>query len=195
MKIKVYLQILSGIGMLIAAFQLSAHPLLNESGNLTGGLLHPFSGLDHVIAMLAVSLWAVQRGAQFVWKIPFLFSLMLLAGAVLASTGIQLPLLETFIALSILVLGVLISLQPTVQVLVGMLMMTGFALYHGYAHGIALPAGAINIEYLTGLWLSTALIHGVGIGGGLILQRFGHTVLRWSGVPLLGLGSLLLLSV
>lgn len=194
MKTKVYQQALLSIGMLLAALPLAAHPLSVESG-VSSGLLHPFTGIDHVIAMLAVGIWAVQRGSQYLWKIPLLFSLVLLAGVMLAGTGIQLPMAETVIALSVLLLGILISLQPRVSTFVGMLMIAGFAIYHGYAHGVAVPAGAITTEYLTGLWVSTSLLHFVGIIAALYTQFVSNRVLRWSGAPLIGLGSLLLLSV
>ena len=194
MKIKIYLRVLLSFGILIAALPLAAHPLSVESG-VGSGLLHPFTGIDHVIAMLAVGIWVVQRGSQYLWKIPLFFSLVLLAGVMLASTGIQLPMAETVIALSILFLGIVISLQPRVRTFVGMLMITGFAIYHGYAHGIAVPAGAITTEYLTGLWFSTALLLSIGIIVALFLQIVSNRVLRWSGAPLIGIGSLLLLSV
>jgi len=195
MKNKNYQRVLLSIGMLMAALPLSAHPLWSEGGSLSSGLLHPFLGIDHVIAMLAVGMWAVQRGARFVWKIPLVFSLILLMGVVLAGTGIQLPMTETIIALSILILGILISMRSSVHLYIGMLMIACFAIYHGYAHGIAIPAGAITVEYLTGLWLSTALLHFAGILAALFMQHVSNRVLRWCSVPLIGLGSLLLLSI
>ena len=184
-------QILIGLGALFAVSPLMAHPLGGEVGSITSGLLHPLLGVDHMIAMLAVSIWAVQRGSRFIWQLPLLFSLVLLGGAVLASTGIYLPLMESFIALSILIMGLAISLRQTVNALVGMLMIAGFGLYHGFAHGIALPAGGLGLEYLAGLWLSTAMIHIIGIISAMFLQR--TSLLHWSGAPLIGLGGLLLL--
>ncbi|QPF75210.1 HupE/UreJ family protein [Roseateles sp. DAIF2] len=155
----------------------------------TEGFSHPFTGLDHLAAMLAVGIWSAGS-ARRQWLAPAVFVIMLLAAALLAQGGLVFPAVEPMIAASLVAAGLLLLLTPLQQLppAVGALLMGGFALFHGAAHGQELAgAGA-----LIGMGLATALLHGLGIA-------LGHALRRWSiwlpraagaGVALMGIGLL-----
>ncbi len=135
------------------------------------GFGHPVSGLDHLAAMVAVGLWAAQRGGRLIWALPATFVGVMLLGGALGMAGIGMPLVEPAISASVLILGLLIATAvrlpaPASVVLVGL-----FALFHGHAHGTELPAGVTGAVYTVGFALATALLHGVGIGAALGLSR------------------------
>lgn len=194
MKIRDIQQVIIAMLLMLFALPAVAHPVAVSGSGLVNGLIHPLAGMDHVLAMIAVGLWAARRGAQVEWKIPIMFSIMLLAGAVLAISSLQLPWLETLIASSMLVLGLLISLQPKVRTSMAILLIGGFAVYHGYAHGIVSTV-MMSSEYLVGLWVSTALLQLVGVAMALLIARMNMKLLRWSGVPLIAVGALLLTGI
>src|ERR1700678_3003592 len=86
-----------------------AHHLPGESNGFASGLNHPLHGLDHILAMVAVGLWAAQLGSRAVWRVPATFVCLMIAGGALGMAGIQLPLVETGILVSVLAMGVLIA--------------------------------------------------------------------------------------
>jgi urease accessory protein len=135
------------------------------------GLAHPFSGLDHVLAMVAVGLWASQIGGRALWLLPLTFPVVMAVGAALGFGGVALPWVEIGIAASVLVLGgaVALALRPSLAVsipLVGL-----FALLHGYSHGVELPAGATALSYGAGFIAATLVLHVIGIGIGVAAGR------------------------
>lgn len=154
------------------------------------GLAHPFTGLDHLAAMLAVGIWSAGTPRRQ-WLTPLVFTLMLLAGALLARSGLSLPAIEPMIAGSLLVVGALLMSPkqlPVALASLATLVMGGFALFHGAAHGQELSgAGA-----LAGMVLGTALLHGLGIALGLALRKGSVWLPRLSGaaVALFGMGLL-----
>ena len=144
-----------------------------HSGNhlLTGfssGLSHPLLGLDHLLAMIAIGLWAAQQGGRALWAVPLAFVGAMVVGGGLAWAGLALPQIETGIAASVLVLGLLIATRRQWAVTAGMTVAAGFALFHGYAHGLEMPQAASPALYALGFVLATACLHGVGIAGSLI---------------------------
>jgi urease accessory protein len=144
-----------------------------HSGNhlLTGfssGLSHPLLGLDHLLAMIAIGLWAAQQGGRALWAVPLAFIGAMGVGGGLAWAGLALPQLETGIAASVLVLGLLIATRRQWAVTAGMTVAAGFALFHGYAHGLEMPQAVSPALYALGFVLATACLHGVGIAGSLI---------------------------
>jgi urease accessory protein len=158
----------------------------DESGAAAGllsGLAHPISGLDHVLAMVAVGLWGAQLGAPAVWTLPIAFPLVMALGGALALAGVALPGVELGIALSALVLGLLVLGQVRPRPAVAALVVGCFALFHGHAHGTELPAGANGALYSIGFVVATGSLHALGIALGL-LQRFerGRLVLRACGL-------------
>jgi urease accessory protein len=151
------------------------------------GLTHPFTGLDHLAAMLAVGIWSAGTPRRQ-WLAPLVFTLMLLAGALLAQSGLSFPAIEPMIAGSLLVVGALLMSPKQLPLVLAALAMGGFALFHGAAHGQELA----GTDALAGMVLGTALLHGLGIALGLALRKGSLWLPRISGaaVALFGLGLL-----
>lgn len=147
-----------------------AHIGIGDAGGFMHGLVHPASGQDHVLAMLAVGLWAAQTGGRSVWAVPLTFVSVMALGGALPLLGIGLPFVEQGIVLSVLLLGVLIAVSVRLPLWLGSGMVGLFALWHGYAHGAEMPALASGIEYAQGFLLATALLHTIGIAFGLGMQ-------------------------
>lgn len=168
-----------------------AHTFGSQGAGLIAGLTHPFVGLDHLLAMIAVGIWAGQLGGRAVWLIPLTFVSVMAAAATLASFGLLLPLMEPAIACSVLVLGLLIAGSVRLPTSVCALLVSLFAVFHGYAHGLELPQAASPILYGAGFVLATALLHGLGIGFARnsrqhkMLQRIaGYSLIAASGLLL-----------
>jgi urease accessory protein len=133
-----------------------------------GGLAHPLQGMDHLLAMIAIGLWATQQGGRATWAVPAAFVGAMALGGGLAWSGIALAHAETGIALSVLVLGLLVATRRQWAVPAGMAIAAAFALFHGYAHGLEMPQAASPVLYGLGFVLATVCLHGVGIAGSLI---------------------------
>lgn len=168
-----------------------AHTFGSQGAGLMAGLTHPFVGLDHLLAMFAVGIWAGQLGGRAVWLIPLTFVSVMAVAATLASFGLLLPLMEPAIACSVLVLGLLIAGSVRLPTSVCALLVSLFAVFHGYAHGLELPQAASPILYGAGFVLATALLHGIGIGFARnsrqhkMLQRIaGYSLIAASGLLL-----------
>ena len=149
-----------------------AHP--GHAGHLPGalaGLMHPFLGLDHLLAMLAVGVWATQLGGRAQWLLPLSFVALLAAGGGLAIAGVGLPMVEGGIATSVLLLGILIALAVKMPTALAAAMVGVFALFHGHAHGSEMPAFSTPWQYAFGFMLASALLHGAGVWLGKGLQR------------------------
>lgn len=155
------------LGASSAAF---AHPGHNVSG-LAAGLMHPVSGLDHLLAMVAVGLWAAQDGGRKVWLLPATFMTMLSVGAVIAMQWQTLPMIESGIAASVLALGLLVALSQQLPVIVSVAITALFGLLHGYAHGLELPQSAAPAAYALGFLVATASVHLSGIAIGIAAQK------------------------
>jgi len=168
----------------------SAHPGHAAAG-FAGGLAHPFLGLDHMLAMIAIGLWAAQQGGRALWAIPAAFVSAMGLGGALAWSGVALPHVETAITLSVLVLGLLIATQRRAPVMIGMGIAAVFALFHGYAHGLEMPQIASPALYALGFVVATASLHGAGIAGGL----FGRRAMRMVGIGIAATGLALVLGV
>ena len=127
------------------------------------GLAHPFSGLDHVLAMVAVGLWAAQLGRPAAWLLPLAFPVVMAGGAILAALGLAVPGVEAGIAGSVMVLGLLVVLAARPSLAVAAAVVGFFALFHGHAHGTELPMTADPWLYGAGFVIATALLHGTGL--------------------------------
>jgi len=159
----------------IAAFVLVpgvalAHPGHGDAG-FTHGFAHPLSGLDHVLAMLAVGLYAALLGGRALWLVPASFVAMMAVGGALGMAGIALPYTEAAIALSVIVLGLAVALRVSLPTLVAMALVGTFAVFHGHAHGAEMPQAASGYAFAAGFVLATALLHGVGIALGLAAAK------------------------
>ncbi len=149
----------------------SAHTGSHTVTGFVSGLTHPLLGLDHLLAMVAIGLWAAQQGGRALWAVPAAFVGAMGMGGGLAWAGLSLPYVETGIAASVLVLGLLIATQRQWAVTVGMAIAAGFALFHGYAHGLEMPQATSPALYALGFVLATLGLHGLGMAGSLIGRR------------------------
>lgn len=131
------------------------------------GLTHPLQGLDHLLAMFAIGLCAVQQGGRARWPLPAAFLAALVLGGVLAWSGGALPQVGTAVALSVLALGLLVATRCRTPLLAGMAIAAAFALFHGYVHALEMPQAASPVRYALGFVLATIGLHGAGIGAGL----------------------------
>ncbi|HVK98905.1 MAG TPA: HupE/UreJ family protein [Dongiaceae bacterium] len=182
-----------GALLLIGAPAAFAHPGHGDIQGFISGFAHPWNGLDHVLAMLAVGIWAAQMGGRKSWALPLTFPLLMLAGGAMGMSGLGLPGVEIGIALSALLLGalVLLAARPTMGFaapLVGI-----FALFHGHAHGAELPVGVDALMYCGGFVLATAMLHGLGLLlGSLHRWKSGALALRGAGGVIAAAGATLL---
>ena len=148
-----------------------AHIVAGVPGGFISGFEHPLTGLDHFLAMFAVGLWGAQMGGSSIWKLPVAFPLIMTLGGVLGMAGVEIPYVETGIALSIVVLGGAIAFAWKPPQAVALLIVSVFAIFHGYAHGKELPDAADKAAYAVGFVIATGLIHVIGIGVGLVLHK------------------------
>jgi urease accessory protein len=151
----------------------SAHTGVSEAHGALHGFVHPIGGLDHVLAMVAVGIFATQLGGRALWLLPASFLAAMVAGGALAMAGIKLPLVETAIALSVVALGAVICLKIALPIAGAVALVAGAALFHGYAHGAEMPAAMSGIAYGLGFVAATALLHMAGIAIGLAINYIG----------------------
>lgn len=159
-----------------------AHDGTGLAGGFTAGLAHPFSGLDHMLAMVSVGLWGAFLGRPLLFILPMVFPMMMVVGAALGMAGIPLPPVELGIAISVVALGGLIvgAVRAPVPVAIGIVAF--FALFHGYAHGVELPSAADPAGYSFGFVVATGLLHLAGIALGLVRAKpLGEVALRGAG--------------
>ena len=172
---------------------LFAHTRGGEAAGFLAGLSHPVSGLDHVLAMVAVGLWGAQLGPPAVWLLPVAFPMIMALGGTLGLVGVHLPGVEIGIALSAIGLGAAVLFEAKPKLGVAAALVGFFAIFHGHAHGTELPQGANGLLYSIGFVVATGLLHLAGIGIGTIHRwPAGRTALRWTGalVALAGLAFL-----
>ena len=141
-----------------------AHSMGPEGVGFIFGLAHPFMGLDHLLAMIAVGIWAAQTGGNAVWRLPLSFIVMMTVAALISASGFSLPFLEPLIAGSVVLLGLMIVFAVRLQVNLSIFLVGVFAVFHGYAHGLEMPQASSAILYGGGFVLATTLLHLIGIG-------------------------------
>ena len=167
-----------------------------ETGGIVWGLAHPFSGLDHLLAMIAVGLWAVQIGKRALWLLPLSFVSAATLGAALGMGGVRLPLVEPAILASVIALGALIAFARRLPLGVSAAIVFAAALFHGQAHGSEIPATASGFQAISGFIIATAILHTIGVAGGLTLRRSGRCgAIRVAGAAILSAAVLMSLGV
>lgn len=186
-----FVRSIAAAGLVLFAGTASAHTGDHAITGFFSGLTHPLLGLDHLLAMIAVGLWAAQQGGRALWAVPAAFVGAMLGGGALAVAGGVLPQVETAIVLSVLVLGLLIATRRQWAVPVGMAVAAAFALFHGYAHGLEMPQAASPALYAIGFVLATAFLHGVGI----VSNRVGRHAVRLAGLGIAAAGLAFVLGV
>jgi urease accessory protein len=152
----------------LVALPALAHVQQGQAAGFLTGLSHPVSGLDHVLAMIAVGLWGAQLGAPALWLLPVTFPLVMAFGGLLGLLGMPLPGVEVGIALSALALGLAVATSWRPPLAVAALLVAAFAVFHGHAHGTELPPGQSGLTYSIGFVVATGLLHLAGIGIGVI---------------------------
>ncbi|HVO01631.1 MAG TPA: HupE/UreJ family protein [Candidatus Cybelea sp.] len=169
----------------ISAF---AHITEGPVGGFGSGFEHPLSGPDHFLAMFAVGIWGAQMGGRSVWTLPVTFPLVMAMGGLAAMLGLRLPGTELGIAVSIVALGSAILFAWHPMEIIALLLISVFAICHGYAHGVELPRAADPADYAVGFVLATGTIHLLGIGVGLALGKpyQGRLARALGGVIVLG---------
>jgi urease accessory protein len=146
------------------------------------GFLHPISGLDHVLAMVAVGLWGAQLGAPAIWLLPVAFPMVMAIGGMLGLLGVPLPGIEYGIAASAILLGVAVMLEARPPLVVAAILVGFFAVFHGHAHGTELPPGQSALLYSMGFVIATGCLHAAGIGIGTVHRwPWGRSLLRAAG--------------
>ncbi len=159
-----------------------AHVQQGEAAGFLTGLRHPISGLDHVLAMVAVGLWGAQLGAPAIWLLPVAFPLVMAMGAMLGLMGIPLPGIEYGIAASAILLGAAVMFEARPPLAVAAILVSFFAIFHGHAHGTELPPGQSALLYSIGFVMATGCLHAAGIAIGTVHRwSWGQTVLRVAG--------------
>jgi len=172
------------ITMITALWAQSAlgHILQREAYGFVTGFLHPISGADHVLAMVAVGLWGAQLGAPAIWVLPVAFPLVMAMGGMLGFLGMPLPGVEYGIAASAIVLGAAVAFELRPSLVIAALVVGCFAIFHGHAHGTELPAGQSALLYSMGFVVATGGLHAIGIGIGTAHRRpWGRRLLRVAG--------------
>ncbi len=162
-----------------------AHTGVGETSGFLHGFAHPVSGLDHVLAMVMVGVFAYQLGSRALWLVPTTFVLVMALGGTLGIVGISVPYVEVGIALSVLVLGAIVALGVKAPTAVAMGTVGLFAIFHGHAHGVEMPEDAGGLAYAAGFMIATGSLHFVGISIGLVIgkveERYGQIALRSTG--------------
>jgi urease accessory protein len=183
------------LGGLVLPMACAAHVESGAAGGFLSGLAHPISGLDHVIAMVAVGLWGAQLGLPALWVLPVAFPMMMAFGGVLGLIGAPLPGVEIGIAASAIVLGALVLAAVRLPLAAALIIVAVFAIFHGHAHGTELAPDEDAMLYSIGFVIATGLLHAIGIGIG-VMQRWttGRFVLRGAGALVLCGGLWFLLS-
>jgi urease accessory protein len=152
-----------------------AHVGVGSASGFVHGFAHPITGIDHVLAMVAVGTFAASLGGRALWAVPLTFVSVMALGGALGVAGIEVPFVEAGIAISVIVLGAAVALQWKWPVAAAMALVGIFAVFHGHAHGAEMPVDAAGLEYGLGFMLATALLHVAGIGLGFGLAKFART--------------------
>ncbi|MDX2476276.1 MAG: HupE/UreJ family protein [Gammaproteobacteria bacterium] len=170
-----------------------AHTGIAQHG-LASGLAHPFLGLDHLLAMVAVGIWAGSLGGKASWRIPLAFIAIMSVSALLSQGLMSMPLIESGIAVSLLLLGLFIVLAVKLPVVMGMLVVSLFAIFHGVAHGVEWPVAASPFWYVSGFVIATSLLHAVGVMAGASRNDLSQLFVRLTGALIATTGGFMLLA-
>lgn len=174
------------LGLLLCLPSLAhAHVGVGQAGGFGHGFGHPLGGFDHICAMVAVGLWAAQTGGRAIWAVPLTFVTVMAFGGFLGMLHVGIPFIETGIVISVLTLGVFIAAAVRMPLIASILIVGLFATFHGHAHGEEMPETASGLAYAIGFVLATALLHAIGIGLGVGIQKISKPmVVRFAGVAI-----------
>jgi urease accessory protein len=162
-----------------------AHLIPGDVRGFSSGFAHPLQGLDHVLVMVAVGLWATQLGGRARWLVPASFVGVMALGGALAMSSLRVPFTQEGILLSMLVMGMLIAVAARFPLPASMAIVGLFAFFHGHSHGMEMPANAVGLAYGAGFAMATALLHASGIGMGILAQQCSKTpAIRFAGATI-----------
>jgi urease accessory protein len=167
------------------------------AGGFSEGFSHPVLGFDHLLAMLSVGVLSAQMGGRAIWTIPSVFVGMMLVGGVMGIYNVGLISVELGISISVFVLGIALAIDRRLPMLLIFLVVSFFAIFHGYAHGEEMPILANPTMYALGFASGTATIHLAGVFIGVIARRVpsGLAFLRYVGAGVAGIGVHLLVGL
>lgn len=177
------------LGFASPAFAHTGH----EVAGFVSGLAHPVFGLDHLLAMLTVGLWAGLAGGRSLWAWPVAFVGSMLLGGALAMSGVMLPGVELVIGVSVVTLGIAVTAGFKPQLVLGAALIALFGLAHGYAHGLEAPGVGSGFTYVAGYVLATAALHGIGLAAVMLNRtRFAAVLTRVAGGAVMLAGAALI---
>ena len=168
-----------------------AHPGADGTSGFLHGFMHPIGGLDHILAMVAVGVFAAYLGGRALWLVPAAFVAMMALGGWLGAAGITVPHVETGIATSVIVFGLAVAARLALPVAATATLVGIFAIFHGHAHGAEMALNASVLNYGAGFMLATALLHGAGIALAIGAAKLGsrsELALRAGGASMAALG-------
>ena len=185
----------------LALTMLAANAHAHTSGasavGFIDGVSHPIAGLDHILAMIAVGLWAAQNGGRSLWLVPASFVGMMLVGGLVGMSGLSIPMVEVGILGSVVILGLLVGFASKMPAVAGMIAVGLMAVFHGYAHGTEMPLSASPVLYVLGFMTATVSLHGLGIAVSKLLakrEELGANLVQGSGAAITVTGLLLFLA-
>jgi urease accessory protein len=167
----------------------SAHSETGHAGGFISGFGHPLTGLDHIVAMVAVGLWGAYLGVPAMWLLPIVFPVVMALGGALGVLAVPLPGVEKCIALSGVLLGLAVAFAARPPLWISAVIVGFFAIFHGHAHGTELPESANALTYAAGFVIATGLLHLSGIAFGLLVRwPWGRVLVRASGAAIALIG-------
>lgn len=173
------------LALILAPTAALAHTGVGDTSGFVHGFMHPIGGLDHVLAMVAVGVFAFVLGGRALWLVPLSFVGMMAVGFLLGIGQIEVPFVELGIALSSVVIGGVAALGRPMPVIAAMALVGVFAIFHGHAHGAEMPVDASGFEYAAGFIVATALLHIVGIAAAMgvakLVGKYGKIVAQIAG--------------
>lgn len=179
-KLSLHLSLVALCALLpLSAF---AHTGAGQASGFGAGFIHPAGGADHLLAMIAIGLWAAQMRGGAVWAVPGTFVFMMIAAGALGMSGVYVPYIEAGVLASVLVLGVLVAGAFKLPLAISGILVGIFAVFHGYAHGAEIPVASDAVSYSAGFALATIMLHAAGILAGTGLRKLnGEKLTRFAG--------------
>jgi len=189
------IKLVAVVGMVLMPTIALAHTGVGNTSGFVDGFGHPISGLDHVLAMLMVGVFAWQLGGRALWLVPLTFVCVMAVGGMLGVAGIGVPFVEIGIALSVVVLGAIVAFNVKAPIAAAMGVVGLFAMFHGHAHGAEIPDDAGGVAYAAGFMIATAILHLAGISIGFLIGTADKRLVRLAGGLTTGAGVALLVGI
>ena len=184
-EMEIFMRALLALLLIAVPTAAFAHTGHGDTSGFLHGFMHPVGGLDHILAMVAVGVFAFVLGGRALWLVPLSFVGMMAVGFMLGVAQIDVPFVELGIALSSVVIGGLAALGRPMPVVLASAVVGVFAIFHGHAHGTEMPVDASGLEYAAGFVAATALLHVAGIlaalGVARLVGKYGKSVAQAAG--------------